>query len=62
MKTVLNIIIALLIFLIWSDIENNSTIKAPNYSNSILCAGALTIAIFIRVYSTDFKNYLMTKK
>lgn len=62
MKTTLNIIIALLIFLIWSDVENNSVLKQPNYSNSILCSGALTIVIFIRVYSTDFKNYLMTKK
>ena len=62
MKTTLNIIIALLILLIWSDVENNSTVKQTNYSNSIVYAGALIIAIFIRIYYTDFKNYLMTKK
>lgn len=62
MKTILNIIIALLIFLIWSDVENNSVLKEPDYSNSILISGMLTVTIFIRIYSTDFKNYLMTKK
>lgn len=56
MKTTLNIIIALLIFLIWSDIDNNSVLKQTNYDNSFIGAGALTIAIFIRSNINEFKK------
>lgn len=62
MKTALNVIIALLIFLIWSDIENNSVSNNPNYNDSIIYLGILLIFGFLRIYVTDFKKELMTKK
>lgn len=62
MKTTLNIIIALLIFLIWSDIENNSSSKELNYNDSIIYSGILLVFAFFRIYATDFKKELMTKK
>lgn len=62
MKTTLNIIIALLIFLIWSGIENNSVSKELNYNDSITYSGILLVFGFFRIYATDLKNELTTKK
>lgn len=58
MKTTLNIIIAFLIIVIWSDIERNSSKELLNYSNSFFASIGLVITIILRVYHRQFVEFL----
>lgn len=62
MKTILNIIIAVLIYLIYSDVEFNAHAKELDYSNTFVCLAGLLVFGFIRYYYVEFKELLMTKK
>lgn len=62
MKIALNIIIGVLIFVIWADIETNSIAKVVNYSNSILSLIMLSGFILVRYYYKDLQTRLLTKK
>lgn len=62
MKTILNIIIAVLIYLIYTDVEFNAHAKEVDYTNSTIALSGLLVFGFIRYYYTEFKELLMTKK
>lgn len=62
MKTTLNIIIAVLIYLIYSDVEFNAHAKEVDYTNSTIALSGLLVFGFIRYYYAEFKELLMTKK
>ena len=62
MKTILNIIIAVLIYLIYSDVEFNANAKEVDYTNGTIALAGLLVFGFIRYYYAEFKELLMTKK
>ena len=62
MKTILNIIIAVLIYLIYTDVEFNANTKEVDYTNSTIALVGLLVFGFIRYYYGEFKELLMTKK
>lgn len=51
MKTTLNIIIAVLIYLIYSDVEFNAHAKEVDYTNSTIALAGLLVFGFIRYYT-----------
>lgn len=62
MKTGLNLIIAVLIYLIYSEVEFNTNVKEVYYSNALGYSVLLFISGFIRYYYVEFKELLTTKK
>lgn len=62
MKTTLNIIISILIYLIYADVEFNANAKEVDYTNSTIALAGLLVFGFIRYYYEEFKELLMTKK
>lgn len=56
MKTVLNIIIAMLVLTTLSSVELNSTLKSPNYNNVALWMVMLIVSVYIRLNSFELKN------
>lgn len=60
MKTALNIIIAFLIIVIWSDIERNGSKELLNYSNSFFASIGLVIIIILRINHKKFVEFLIT--
>lgn len=62
MKTALNIIIAVLIYLIYADVEFNAHAKEVDYTNSTIALAGLLVFGFIRYYYEEFKELLMAKK
>lgn len=61
MKTILNIIIAVLIYIIYCDIENNITNPELNYSNSIVSLAGILFFGFFRLNWDAFINHLNKK-
>lgn len=61
MKTILNIIIAVLIYVIYCDIENNITNPELNYSNTIVALAGILFFGFFRYYANEFLTYLNKK-
>ena len=62
MKATLNIIIGIFVIILASDIENNANSNVLNYSNSLICIGALTAVGFLRVYYNEFTEFLKRPK
>ena len=60
MKTALNIIIAFLIIVIWSEFERNSMIEKLDYSKSILASTGLIFTIILRINQKKFVEFLIT--
>jgi hypothetical protein len=58
MKKILNILIAVSVLVIMSDCEANANRTALNYSNSIIGAAGCMMFGFLRLYVTDFINFL----
>lgn len=56
MKTILNIIIAVLIYLIYADVEFNAHAKELDYSNTFMCLSGLLVVCFIRYYYAELKE------
>jgi len=60
MKTALNIIIAFLIIVIWSEFERNSMIEKLDYSKLILASIGLIFTIILRINQKKFVEFLIT--
>lgn len=60
-KALLNLIIAGLIYLIYSDIQFNSTIKEVDYSNTFISLSALLVFGLIRYNYEEFSELLKDK-
>lgn len=61
MKTILNIIIAILIYVIYCDIENNITNPELAYSNTMVALAGILFFGFFRVNWDAFINHLNKK-
>ena len=61
-KTILNLIILALIYMLYANIEENSTAKEVDYANGTIALSGLLVFGFIRYYYEEFKKLLMTKK
>lgn len=61
MKTILNIIIAVLIYVNYCDIENNITNPELYYGNTMIALAGILFFGFFRVYANEFLNHI-TKK
>lgn len=57
MKTILTLLIIALVILLGCDIEANSKLKTPDYSNSIMYVFFLLIVGFVRFFYNEFKDY-----
>ena len=58
MKTLLNILIAISIFLIMWDCEANAMSAEMNYQNAFLGLFGVVVFGFFRVYHKEFKDFL----
>ena len=61
-KLLLNLILLALVYMIYVNIEENSTAKEVDYTNSTIALSGLLVFGFIRYYYEEFKELLMTKK
>ena len=61
-KLLLNLILLALVYIIYVNIEENSTAKEVDYTNSTIALSGLLVFGFIRYYYGEFKELLMTKK
>lgn len=61
MKIALNIIIAILVFIIWTDIENNIKDPELNYSNTVCGLAGVFFFGFFRVNANEFLNHINKK-
>lgn len=61
-KTILNLIILALIYMLYANIEENSTAKEVDYANGTIALAGLLVFGFIRYYYEELKELLMTKK
>lgn len=61
-KLLLNLILLALVYMLYVNIEENSTTKQVDYTNSTIALSGLLIFGFIRYYYEEFKELLMTKK
>lgn len=61
MKTILNIIIAVLIYVIYVDIENNIIHPELNYSNTMVALAGILFFGFFRLNWDAFINQLNKK-
>ena len=61
-KLLLNLILLALVYIIYVNIEENSTAKEVDYTNSTIALSGLLVFGFIRYYYAEFKELLMTKK
>ena len=61
-KFLLNLILLALVYIIYVNIEENSTAKEVDYTNSTIALSGLLVFGFIRYYYAEFKEILMTKK
>ena len=61
-KLLLNLILLALVYIIYVNIEENSTAKEVDYTNSTIALAGLLVFSFIRYYYGEFKELLMTKK
>lgn len=61
-KFLLNLILLALVYIIYVNIEENSTAKEVDYTNSTIALSGLLVFGFIRYYYAEFKELLMTKK
>ena len=61
-KFLLNLILLALVYIIYVNIEENSTAKEVDYTNSTIALSGLLVFGFIRYYYEEFKELLMTKK
>lgn len=61
-KLLLNLILLALVYIIYVNIEGNSTAKEVDYTNSTIALAGLLVFGFIRYYYEEFKELLMYKK
>lgn len=61
-KFLLNLILITLVYIIYVNVEYNSTAKEVDYTNSTIALAGLLVFGFIRYYYEEFKELLMTKK
>lgn len=58
MKTTLNIVIAVLIFVLFCNIEENANRTELDYGNSFICLAGILVFGFFRYYADEISTYL----
>lgn len=58
MKTTLNIVIAVLIFGLFCNIEENANRTELDYGNSFICLAGILVFGFFRYYADEISTYL----
>lgn len=62
MKTVLNIILAIMVYLIYCDIEKNLNNPELYYENTLVGLVGIVFFGFFRIYWDEFINHLESRK
>lgn len=61
MKTILNIVIAVIIFFLMCNIEENANRTELDYGNSFICLAGILVFGFFRYYADEISTYLNKK-